>query len=924
MSVFNDDDSDKLDLELLSKAPLDTVLLDLLMYQCEDMFSRVLKLLELRYTQVKSLIEASAQVNIISEAIPIYEHIQDLQHELHQLRSYIESYETWGVDNGYSPIDWATAEWVNLAWGRLQRFCGERPQRELLRKFSLHATLRRALEIDFTHYETWPTAQQETTPHPINAHDHSHSKDGPPVELLVATSGMERHTFKKESLLREVVKRAVAVFISYVSHHQENQEAAFQYIDQFVLMMREKKYVGMAIDRLIIEIFRDNSKLCATSEVVLRNLLFTMFADELSRSGRDPMGLEFFEIMSVRNNGAPISDNQQWALQALVANKAKGIWFETDTEGLGLPHSNEYDIRLVVLLSRLAQSNIETTAQLQGLVPFNLLLPLILNSLWSPNDQSLSFWLGTHSTPDSLNYQAALVKFFEIVYLDTVLPDSTLCYDEHLWMFLEFACEYVEQTASTAPLYLPLIRCFVGFLGLIAGYFNTEAHDAEAWQALDCRLSSLAHTVFNRQSRQQGSITPNRRLTRLERFVFVVNALTPGPKQDDSRVGAKTVQAEWDDFVTALSRNDRILSMQANEIAKLVQVYESCHQRTDPRNPDYVDDMRKYLELVPESHKGGQRRHGHRVSVGGLLASGGRNFSTTHENGLWDYKMDKLEAKEFIQRMENDPRDAKVTTSALFERMHGCVESSLTVISPASSSQMSFLLSTLILYMEKYKVHNRQFYEDGSHLIEREERNVAQKGAKIHPAAEEEEKRNSVNEKGSSEGSNRMSGMRGSLSFIENMMNFSVDEDDEDENDSDIDSDMVVFIDPATGDTMTMHRSDYRRRRLLAGLESVQCLTCMLLLVVIGVCLNVFQTSLPPDDSVRSTLEDVDYVIFGVFLLEFVARGWCHIKHPCVFWQDYFTMIDFTAIVLDVVVYSLGVGSYTRSIRFLRLARLFR
>ncbi|GMI08106.1 hypothetical protein TrVE_jg11753 [Triparma verrucosa] len=87
-----------LDIELLSSAPLDTVLLDLMRYESDDLFENALRAIHRRYTEVISLAELLPQLIILNDSrIPIFEDVACLSESRIQLSFYLRSYEVWAV-----------------------------------------------------------------------------------------------------------------------------------------------------------------------------------------------------------------------------------------------------------------------------------------------------------------------------------------------------------------------------------------------------------------------------------------------------------------------------------------------------------------------------------------------------------------------------------------------------------------------------------------------------------------------------------------------------------------------------------------------------------------------------------------------------------------------------------------------------------
>ncbi|GMI18059.1 hypothetical protein TrLO_g4475 [Triparma laevis f. longispina] len=103
--LTNFEDLNVLDVELLSSAPIDSVLLDLARYDSDDLFENALKTFKNRYTEVNSLGTVLPQLIILNDSrIPIFEDFACLTESRIQLTFYLRSYEVWAVKS-VSPMN---------------------------------------------------------------------------------------------------------------------------------------------------------------------------------------------------------------------------------------------------------------------------------------------------------------------------------------------------------------------------------------------------------------------------------------------------------------------------------------------------------------------------------------------------------------------------------------------------------------------------------------------------------------------------------------------------------------------------------------------------------------------------------------------------------------------------------------------------
>lgn len=95
--VSNYSSADVLDVDGLSKSPLDTVLLDLMMYESDELFENALLFMQRRYTETKQLLESLPQLTLIKDSrISVFEDYICLHESLQQLAYYMRSYEGEG------------------------------------------------------------------------------------------------------------------------------------------------------------------------------------------------------------------------------------------------------------------------------------------------------------------------------------------------------------------------------------------------------------------------------------------------------------------------------------------------------------------------------------------------------------------------------------------------------------------------------------------------------------------------------------------------------------------------------------------------------------------------------------------------------------------------------------------------------------
>lgn len=85
---------------------LDIILLDLIMYEDDDLYCAAMALLTERYHNKSSLLEAMSKSELLkSSKIPVFYTFKQVDNAVSKIRYLILTFEQWGVDNDFSPID---------------------------------------------------------------------------------------------------------------------------------------------------------------------------------------------------------------------------------------------------------------------------------------------------------------------------------------------------------------------------------------------------------------------------------------------------------------------------------------------------------------------------------------------------------------------------------------------------------------------------------------------------------------------------------------------------------------------------------------------------------------------------------------------------------------------------------------------------
>jgi hypothetical protein len=107
MSTLTSSELNKsLDVEEASTSPLDTVLLDLMMYESDALYEQAFIFMQNRYNENALMTKLLPTLTILEDSrIPIFEDYSCLLESLQQLQYYIRSYDVWAVESLASPMD---------------------------------------------------------------------------------------------------------------------------------------------------------------------------------------------------------------------------------------------------------------------------------------------------------------------------------------------------------------------------------------------------------------------------------------------------------------------------------------------------------------------------------------------------------------------------------------------------------------------------------------------------------------------------------------------------------------------------------------------------------------------------------------------------------------------------------------------------
>jgi len=102
---------------------LDTICMDLMMYENDELFELALSFMRRRFGQRRAALQFLPKVTILNTSkLPVFTDFSILDQEIQQLRFHMKSYDVWGVAGVNSPMDETTYLSVKKALTNLVDF----------------------------------------------------------------------------------------------------------------------------------------------------------------------------------------------------------------------------------------------------------------------------------------------------------------------------------------------------------------------------------------------------------------------------------------------------------------------------------------------------------------------------------------------------------------------------------------------------------------------------------------------------------------------------------------------------------------------------------------------------------------------------------------------------------------------------------
>ena len=434
--LFEGADGKALDIGEMMEGNIDSVCMDLMMYDSDELFENALTFMRRRFGQRRKLINCLSDVLVLrTNSIPVFVTLENLDSKIQDLRYWIRSYDVWGVqkspENG---IDVSIYEKIIKVFDMLDAFifsvddnvasmkynrdklpsevASLRPPNKkfqlLLRNMGLFRTvLIFGLQIDFNLM----------------------------AKLSAGSWALESVVKQSRDLLFEVCKRTIFCLSGFVAKNLDNQEIVFKELG----LLRGKMGVGLNVWDVIISLFEGNQGLCESCPASL----FTDFARMLQINHNKYSLREldfFFNVIEPRKNFQTIRTNQNKTITSLLDDRELEsvlIFHLSKDERRDILLSSEHDkeinerkkkfhVKLMHLFALSSKDkNSFAAAKLQAKVPIRQILRCLINE--TPNHDEFE---------SDLDVRASLLHFLCYVYIDTPLLEQKLGSSVDMWRAL--------------------------------------------------------------------------------------------------------------------------------------------------------------------------------------------------------------------------------------------------------------------------------------------------------------------------------------------------------------------------------------------------------------------------------------------------------------------------------------------------------
>ena len=434
--LFTSADGTALDINAMMDAPIDSVCLDLIMYDTDEVFESALGFMRRRYGQRRALLNVLPKLSILhSESLPIFGTFSALTSSLKDLTYIVRSYDTWGVYNSPSrPLKRETYEKAIKIFDRLDQFLFNDDTSTHYDPHALPSRVRGNVSVFHQRILRNVGLVRSVLVFSLDI-DYDLMKKVDPDFAGLREDEVQRLYDESREMLYTICKRVVFTLNAFVMNDAQNQKILFNYLS----LLREKMGVGLNVWDIIISLFEANQDLC---EIVPRGLFMEiakimqkMDIQDRALCSNATRLLDFFYTLMKPSELRPIARNQDMSTLVLFDRSvSSNLVLEVNLLSNPDVALVIYHVKLVKLLALSAQEkNSTSTARIQGKVSFEAAIDKVSQDVNQDFMQDRApFDIVAHDTL----VQAAFLDLLTTVYIDTALLERGLSSRRPVWIAL--------------------------------------------------------------------------------------------------------------------------------------------------------------------------------------------------------------------------------------------------------------------------------------------------------------------------------------------------------------------------------------------------------------------------------------------------------------------------------------------------------
>jgi len=441
-ALFTSPDGTSLDINAMMDAPIDSVCLDLMMYETDEVFEMALGFIRRRYAQRRTLINVLPKLSVLdSNQVPVFGDFSKIESALKDLTYIVRSYQVWGVFNSSArPVDVETYKKCLGIFDKLDKFLFDDDSKNHFDPNVLPSSVTK--NINHFHQRLLRNMGLVRSVLVFGLEIDVQLMDKVDPDFSGVQPSETSALFKQsKDMLFHVCKRIVFTLNAFIFECAENQAILFEYLD----LLQEKMGVGLNVWDIVITLLAGNRNLC---EVVPQSLFvkigeiiqtFKVDAEREVVDSRLVRLLDFFYILIKPMEGEmrPIVRSQDLCTLVLFDPAVAGsllLSLNLKERSSSCDHLVlSYHIKTVNLLAlAAAEKNSTSTARIQAQISFEEAIEVVS---FSQVDLGMVGW--------EMLQQAAFLDLLSTTYVDTALLERAMCGRKQTWVALEFVSNRV-------------------------------------------------------------------------------------------------------------------------------------------------------------------------------------------------------------------------------------------------------------------------------------------------------------------------------------------------------------------------------------------------------------------------------------------------------------------------------------------------